>query len=296
MSETTELAAKRATTLELWRSDHITDKIFVVDGTFPPEAINRIWALIDGEKVASYDRNALLTILALLPRTPPAPVVGDAAEGFEPALCVKCDHYAHVGQCAFELDYDEDAELTPLCLCMFDTNPAVDGERDECPNGPTCDCMRIVSSTAPSLEDRAREFVSGCQPLIDIATTFPVLPEVLHKAMVSFAARETEGLRAEIETLKNKWDAELCDTCGYFRSPVSPCKCWQLASPGHHERVRARLSEAVTALEIYADKGHWVCPDCLPGGSSHDHHPQRFWIKTTNGNELAQEYLAAENL
>lgn len=61
------------------------------------------------------------------------------------------------------------------------------------------------------------------------------------------------------------------------------------------DRMAVELKEAREAREalgIYAEKGHWVCPDCLPGGLPHQHHAQRFWIKTTNGNETANEYLA----
>lgn len=60
-------------------------------------------------------------------------------------------------------------------------------------------------------------------------------------------------LQSEIKTLKNRWDTVLCETCGYYRSSASPCKCNQFVAPGHNERLHTenvRLQLEIEAMTI----------------------------------------------
>lgn len=66
--QTTEIFSveKRAEILQDWQTNHASCQSFRKDGTFLREAVERVWHLIEREKVAGYDRHALLTLLTHL--------------------------------------------------------------------------------------------------------------------------------------------------------------------------------------------------------------------------------------
>ena len=79
--------------------------------------------------------------------------------------------------------------------------------------------------------------------------------------------KELEAARAEIETLKIKWDVQLCDRCSYWRSPICPCKCGQLATRGGYQALKQEIERLTQALK---EREGWKLVPVLPTDEMED--------------------------